>query len=106
MFNQNVNFNNVQPSSNKKQSTFIDASSLSGFFMEITEYIYEKQQGGRMTVTAKDIVLHSITHADSQNEALLTSFSEMIDLMADLGWLDIHAIGTTFDDELLYKFKH
>lgn len=96
---------NTQQFTNLKQLHLIDASSFSCFFMDITEYIYEKQHGDGGTVTAREIASYAMCGVDSQDDGLLTTYSGMIDLMADLGWLDLHAIGTTFDDELLYEFN-
>jgi len=87
------------------QEFYISHLSLSGFFIEITEYIYEKKQRGDVTATAYDMASSTLSSSASKENDYLNSISETIDLMADLGWLDIHAIGTTFDDKVLYKFN-
>ncbi len=84
--------------------TLIDASLLQHFFVDVTEFLYEKQNSDGGTMTASDIVRH--ISSDSYDYNQLKAHSDMIDLMIDLGWLDLHAIGTSFDNELLYQFQH
>lgn len=86
-------------------SPLVDIKSLNGFFLDITEYIHEKQHAERGVMTACDIALYAMNKANTHNDSLLKSYSEIVDLMADLGWLGIQPIGTSFNDELLYKFN-
>jgi len=87
------------------QDLFIDLSSLSGFFIDVTEYIYDNQHGEGGTVTALEIARYAMNLADSQDNEGLSTISGLIDLMAELGWLDINLVGTTLDDDLLYEFN-
>jgi len=96
------NLNNTQSSSDQKTAVLIDTSSLTGFFMDVTEHLYEKQHDDGGTMTSKEIVLNTVSNPDFD---LIEAYSGMLDLLIDLGWTDLHAIGTTFDDELLYEFK-
>jgi len=96
------NLNDTPSSSNQKTPVLIDASSLNGFFMDVTEFLYEKQHGDGGTMTTKDIVRNTVSNADI---GLIEAYSESLGLLIDLGWTDLHAIGTTFDDELLFEFK-
>jgi len=96
------NLNNTQSSSNQTPPVLIDASSLGSFFMDVTEFLYEQQHGNGGTMTTKDIVLNTVIDADSD---LVDAYSATLGLLIDLGWTELHAIGTTFDDELLYEFN-
>ena len=96
------NLNNTQSPSDQKTAVLIDASSLSGFFMDVTEFLYETQHGYVGTMTSKEIVLNTVINPDFD---LTEAYSGMLDLLIDLGWIDLQAIGTTFDDELLYELK-
>lgn len=104
MKNQNVNFNNTDQFYNQKP-VLIDATSLNSFFMDVTQYIYEMQHGERGILTARSIVLNAMRDIVMHDSDTVKAYSQTVDMMADLGWLDLKPIGTTFDDELLYELS-
>ena len=81
----------------------LDIESLNEFFQDITEFIHDNQQGECVAMTAQYIVHRSIKGANSYNCSLVSPCAEMVELMIQMGWLKLVAIGTTFDDQLLYE---
>jgi len=82
----------------------VDIDSLNEFLLDITEFIEDDYHNGEcVSMTARYIVHRSLKGADSYNCGLLSPYSEMVDLMVELGLLKLVAIGTTFDGQLLYE---
>jgi len=91
-------YNTVQPITH-----YVGIESLNEIFQDITAFIHNYHNGECVTMTARYIVLRSIKGADSYNCGLVNPCADMVELMVELGWLKLVAVGTTFDDQLLYE---
>jgi len=103
MHNIQNNFDQTRTVTYPKEQVLnhVDLTSLCVFFIDVLDYLLTMKPS--RVVTSREIVADVI---DINHRHDLEPYVELLDLIADLGWLNLEHLGVNFDDELIYQVKH
>jgi hypothetical protein len=105
MHNIQNNFDRTRTTTCSKEQVLnhVDLTSLCVFFIDVLDYLLTMKPS--QVITSREIVVGviDVSHKHSDN---LEPYVELLDLIADLGWLNLEHLGVNFDDEIIYQVKH